>query len=134
MNGRDALRTANLGKLGKPVGEVAKGGAGRNGDQAECGDGDSCACVQAVQQEHESGAATAGTAIRARRIATGIESILRLQRHQFALGALGGAELEAEDGASAEGVGQLLEGLRTGRVLTALDARDRGGRRTHAGG
>ena len=55
MNARDALRTANLGKLGEPDGKVAEGGAGRNGYQAECGDGDARACVQAIQQEHESG-------------------------------------------------------------------------------
>jgi hypothetical protein len=55
MNAREAMRATSLGKLGEAVGEVANGGAGRNGDQAECGDGNPCACVEAVQQEHESG-------------------------------------------------------------------------------
>ncbi len=55
MNARQAMRATSLGKLGKAVGEVAKRRAGRNGDQAECGNRNAYACVEAVQQEHESG-------------------------------------------------------------------------------
>ncbi|HKI67529.1 MAG TPA: hypothetical protein VJ989_09715 [Solirubrobacterales bacterium] len=39
MNFRQMMRAASLGKLGKAVGEVAEGGAGRNRDHAECGNG-----------------------------------------------------------------------------------------------
>jgi hypothetical protein len=47
---------------------------------------------------------------------------ITLQRNEFVLGMLGRAELEADDGAAAERVAQLLEGLWTGAVLAALDA------------
>jgi hypothetical protein len=32
MNARETMRATSLGKLGEAVGEVAKGGTGRNGD------------------------------------------------------------------------------------------------------
>lgn len=56
----------------------------------------------------------------------------RLQGDQFALGVLGRAELEADDGATTEGIAELFEGLGAGGVLAALDARNRRGRRAHA--
>ena len=55
MNSRQMMRAASLGKLGEAVGEEAERRAGRHGDQAECRNGDPRACVEAVQQEHESG-------------------------------------------------------------------------------
>ena len=54
MNAREAMRAASLGKLGKAVGEIAEGGAGRNGNQAECRNRDACARIEAVQQKYES--------------------------------------------------------------------------------
>lgn len=49
----------------------------------------------------------------------------RLERDQFSLGFLDGAELEAQNCATAEGIAELLERLRIGGVLTALDPRHR---------
>jgi hypothetical protein len=40
-------------QLGQAVGEVTQSGAGRYGKHAECGYGNACACIEAVQQEHE---------------------------------------------------------------------------------
>lgn len=54
MNACEAMRATSLGKLGKAVGEVAESGASRNGNQAECRNGDACARVEAVQQKYES--------------------------------------------------------------------------------
>jgi hypothetical protein len=51
---------------------------------------------------------------------------------QEAIEAGGRAELETNDGAAAEGVAELLEGLGTRGVLATLDTGDRRGRRTHA--
>lgn len=53
VNTGEAVRPTSLGKLGEAVGEVAQRGAGRYGEHAECGNGDACACIEAVQQEHE---------------------------------------------------------------------------------
>ena len=53
MNACKTMRATSLGKLGKAVGEVAKGGAGCNGNQAECRNCDACARVEAVQQKDE---------------------------------------------------------------------------------
>jgi len=40
-------------QLGQAVGEVTQSGTGRYGKHAECGYGNACACIEAVQQEHE---------------------------------------------------------------------------------
>jgi hypothetical protein len=48
------MRATSLGKLRKTVGEVAEGGAGGNGNQAECRNRDARARVEAVQQKYES--------------------------------------------------------------------------------
>jgi hypothetical protein len=39
------MRTASTGKLGKPIREVAEGGAARDSDDPESGHGDTRACI-----------------------------------------------------------------------------------------
>jgi hypothetical protein len=53
VNTRETMRPTSLGELGETVGEVAQRGTARYGEYAECGYGDACACIEAVQQEHQ---------------------------------------------------------------------------------
>jgi hypothetical protein len=55
MNASKAMMPTNPRKLRDPVGEIAKRGASRDSDHPKSGNGDTRACIKAVQQDHETG-------------------------------------------------------------------------------
>ena len=55
MNASKAMRPTHTGKLGEAVGEIAKCGASRDSDHPKGGNGNTRACIEAVQQDHETG-------------------------------------------------------------------------------
>jgi hypothetical protein len=63
------MRAASARQLGKPIGEITESRAARNRNQPESGSGNTSACVQPIQQQHQPTTTAIGMAMREVRIA-----------------------------------------------------------------